>query len=123
NASDRSLGNYMLTDYLPMNGINTYRLKQIDHDGSVTYSNIISVNFSGTSLVRTFPNPFQDQFTLAFNDESLVNTTANLLSANGVRLARIKISGMTQTIYMEKYAPGVYLLQLQNGEVLRMIKK
>lgn len=122
-ATGMNIGNYMLTDYAPQQGINTYRLKQIDLDGTVAYSQIISINYNGTSLVRTFPNPFKNQFTLAFNDESLLNTSANLLSANGVRLARIKISGFTQTINMEKYTPGVYLLQLQNGEVLRIIKK
>lgn len=122
-ASGMNNANYLLTDYAPMQGVNAYRLKQIDHDGTVAYSHIVVVNYSGAALVRTFPNPFKNQFTLAFNDQALINTSANILSANGVRLARIKISGFNQTINMESYAPGVYLLQLHNGEVLKMIKK
>ena len=37
--------NYSANDYHPENGYNFYRLKIIDLDGTLSYSNIIAVNF------------------------------------------------------------------------------
>ena len=50
----------------PAPGINYYRLKQKDYDGSFVYSDIVSVQYSvGSPQLMLFPNPVQNSsFTL-----------------------------------------------------------
>jgi hypothetical protein len=50
---------YQLEDTAPLNGINYYRLRQVDFDGTTNYSKIISVNFKdniGTPTIAIYPN-------------------------------------------------------------------
>lgn len=53
--------NYSYTDQNPFYGINYYRLKQIDFDGQLEYSNVISSRYDnfGTRISELFPNPTQ----------------------------------------------------------------
>lgn len=48
---------YSYIDEEPLRGINYYRLKQIDHDGSFEYHNTISVNAPIEQHVSIYPNP------------------------------------------------------------------
>jgi hypothetical protein len=52
---------YNFTDFTPIQGVNYYRLKQIDFDGTFEYSSIIAVEVEGgvtkTSIVKLHPNP------------------------------------------------------------------
>ncbi|MDW8332505.1 MAG: LamG-like jellyroll fold domain-containing protein, partial [Cyclobacteriaceae bacterium] len=57
------------TDYIayddgPLNGLNYYRLKQTDYDGSCTYSRIVSVFMGESEQLDVYPNPFEDSFTV-----------------------------------------------------------
>ena len=50
---------YQLEDTAPLSGINYYRLRQVDYDGTTNYSKIISVNFNGTTgqpTIALYPN-------------------------------------------------------------------
>lgn len=53
---------YSFTDNSPLSGSIFYRLKQLDFDGSFTYSNEIEVSFSNIPtdfiLEQNYPNPF-----------------------------------------------------------------
>ena len=70
NAQDNSntIVNYQMIDNFPADGINYYRLKMVDNDGTFQYSNIINVNFKntirgGVAIVSTVSyNPFRDQY-------------------------------------------------------------
>lgn len=65
---------YSFDDNDPETGINYYRLKQVDYDGSITYHETISVLFSPLSAANTnnfeiYPNPYHDgDLTLGFTD-------------------------------------------------------
>ncbi|MFK7773826.1 MAG: T9SS type A sorting domain-containing protein [Saprospiraceae bacterium] len=52
---------YSFEDNTPKNGINYYRLKQIDFDGQFEYSKVISINFKGKNgeAGEFYPNPSQ----------------------------------------------------------------
>ncbi len=55
--------NYSFTDHAPANGINYYRLKQVDYDGKSEYSKVVLVNniIVKAGIDMTTPNPFNDQ--------------------------------------------------------------
>ncbi len=51
---------YLATDYSPATGTSYYRLKQVDFDGTIAYSSLISVNYEGADTgckLKTVPNP------------------------------------------------------------------
>ncbi len=56
---------YPYIDKHAMNGINYYRLKQIDFDGSFEYSDVISVNMlKENTIISIIPNPAEKAFEL-----------------------------------------------------------
>ncbi len=55
--------NYQWLDKSPLSGWNYYRLKQVDLDGDVEYTNTVAVNFDGdevTPSIIVFPSPSKD---------------------------------------------------------------
>lgn len=52
---------YTFTDEKPLNGLNYYRLRQVDYDGSEAFSPIIRVNFSGAGQILLAPSPATDR--------------------------------------------------------------
>lgn len=110
---------YQLIDNEPFKGINYYRLKQVDLDGKVNYSKIISLYFSGgEEIFNIFPNPSTDL------DISI------LLSAKAGNRLHIKvIDAAGRNIFAENQvytgdkislksnkhiAKGIYLVVVQN---------
>jgi len=65
-----SLLNYTFTDSAPFQGMNYYRLKEVDTDGRVQYSDVVVVDFfTGNSLLQVsfYPNPMEENATLHFD--------------------------------------------------------
>jgi hypothetical protein len=54
---------YALLHKSPVNGVNYYRLKQVDASNSFSYSNIVAINFTirGVTINSVYPNPFVSQ--------------------------------------------------------------
>ena len=68
---------YSFEDNNPVNGKSYYRLKQIDYDGTFTYSNIVAIEFGmpvNFSLEQNYPNPFNPATIIKYNipEESTV---------------------------------------------------
>lgn len=60
-AEKQDAGNkYSFTDRQPVNGKNTYRLKQINKDGSFTLSNILTATFKQKTPLSVYPNPAKE---------------------------------------------------------------
>lgn len=71
-GNSSTLKSYQNWDFNPVYGINYYRLKQVDFDGSFSYSEIRSVEFSATgSLI--FPNPSEGTITISGIPQNLVS--------------------------------------------------
>lgn len=74
NGTTTSKSNYSYTDYIGEinNNISSfvYRLKQIDYDGTINYSNEIEVSINVPeefTLYQNYPNPFNPETTIKFN--------------------------------------------------------
>jgi len=94
-------------------GIYKYRLKQVDFDGSFTYSNEIEVEVDFTPkefvLYQNYPNPFNPSTTIKYeipgqarNDNVLV--TLKVYDVLGNEVA---------TLVNEEKQPGVYFYELK----------
>ena len=60
---------YTVEDEKPNPGINYYRLKQVDYDGTSAYSEIVSVYFYQNSKIIAYPNPATDFLNISLKEE------------------------------------------------------
>jgi hypothetical protein len=56
NGQTSELHNYSFTDNSPADGMNYYRIKEVNKNGDISYSSIASVRFNFRKI-RIFPNP------------------------------------------------------------------
>jgi|GEM_PF-2460673 len=110
---------YQTIDKTPANGINYYRLKQTDFDGSYTYSSIIEVRVEGlTTNIKVWNNPTtvdNIKFQL-MNFDGTVNV--NLRSINGQIVHQEKMTiadNDAYAIHPNNLTGGIYLLEIQEG--------
>lgn len=103
-----SLYNYSFTYNHPSEGINYYRLKQVDLDGTFTYSNIISAVL-GKGAPSFYPNPATQTITFNQNVERVIiyDLVGRAIWRNEQPASVIDVSGLI---------PGIYVLDVNNGE-------
>jgi hypothetical protein len=106
----------------------TYRLKQVDTDGSGHFSKTITVERSATKvrLLGTFPNPAGQQATLRYALPEKQETTIRLYDVLG-RQVRTVVSGTQEgrqerTLDVSGLSSGVYVLRLRSDEQVRTQK-
>ena len=123
NGNSNSPKDYAFTDESIPDGNLQYRLKQIDNDGKINYSNVIEVNVLPTeyALHQSYPNPFNPTTTIAFTlvKDNLVNI--NVYSMLGELVAteqnKVYTAGLHKAEFNAANLPsGVYLYQIKVGE-------
>lgn len=108
--------NYSFTHHTPSAGINYYRLKQVDFDGTFEYSKVIAIEAAGSNDIFAFPNPARDKVTLQY-DQSKGAGNIQLLDGLGRRIqARITgYAGNYDLSLPESLARGTYWLKVERG--------
>ncbi len=118
--------NYALIHSTPINGVNYYRLKLVDADGSYKYSEVRTVKFSNTKAISIMPNPTADLVYITSNEGGVLQSVA-LYSASGKLLKFANNFVLGKSIDLSTYTSGVYILKLMdkegNTEVLKVIRK
>jgi hypothetical protein len=115
---------YSFIDNNPQPGINFYRLKQVDWDGTFTYSPIQEVRFNEKGQFEVHPNPVQDgisriQFPTDVDPEEAV--TGKLLDASG-RLIWEKQLRNQDFLDLAKLPQGSYFLQIVQERAVQTIR-
>ncbi len=100
-----------------------YRLRIIENNGRFVYSNIIILDDKEIASSLVYPNPINNNATLQINTNGLLNTKAILSNIDGKILRVFNITQKFTFVVMENYSSGIYLLKLQNGEVVKLIKE
>jgi hypothetical protein len=115
---------YIFRDEISKPGIYSYRLKQIDFDGSISYSNEVEVDVLGPkefALYQNYPNPFNPSTTIKFALPIDSKVKINVYNSLG-QLVETLVDQEMESGYHElnfdasKLTSGVYLYQLQAGE-------
>ncbi len=109
---------YVFTDNKPVDGVNEYRLKMTDLDGSFTYSSVRAIHNTVPANISIFPNPTHDYVNISLGQSSSA-TAVRLMNANGQLLQeRIIARGTTGMVSLpvQKYAAGMYLVQIANAD-------
>lgn len=106
---------YGLTDLNPQPGINYYRLKQIDHDGTFQYVKPISVILrSSEPVISVYPNPASpDQIHVRLWNAD--NAKVQLLTASGQLMQGLldKKAGEADLTFAQPLPMGLYWLNVE----------
>ncbi|WP_421796948.1 T9SS type A sorting domain-containing protein [Haliscomenobacter sp.] len=107
---------YSFVDYSASEGVNYYRLRQVDFDKSIQYSKVIAINAPGSNDIFAFPNPAKDKITLQY-DYSKGAGNIQLYDALGRRInASIAgYAGNYEVKLPEGLAKGTYWLKVERG--------
>lgn len=117
-ASRANGATYNHTDFSPANGINYYRLTQVDNDGTSVVFDPISVNFSLSNQVEVnlYPNPATGS-KITVNLVGQKFNTLQVINLNGQQLQSLMVNAtdVEKIIDISNYASGTYFIRLSDG--------
>ena len=113
--------NYSWIDPTPSNGINYYRIKSLDNNGTYNYSAVVKVLRQTKTGISVFPNPVLDRkMNVQLDGFESGKYTLNVYNINGQSILSTSInmenSSLAQTITLPNSTKaGIYQLELTNG--------
>lgn len=115
---------YEVNDYNFKYGVNYYRLKQTDFDGSFEYSAVLYVDaLNNDSPVSFFPNPASSELQV----ETYTDSAKELQIANAQgKVLLSKTIFKSSTILVNDYPQGIYFVSLFEGNTIshhKLVKK
>ncbi|MBO9614321.1 MAG: T9SS type A sorting domain-containing protein [Dyadobacter sp.] len=119
-GESKVLINYTFSDKAPLPNTNYYRLKQVDLDGTYSFSKTISILSDAGITISVYPNPATE----VLNVESGTPVKSlEVFRANGSKVQGIvQASGTNfQKIDLHNQPPGIYVLMV-NGQSFRVLK-
>ncbi len=118
-GESQELVSYGFDDKTPYPGLNYYRLKQIDNDGSFTFTEmkVVELNDERESiLVR--PNPFGSSIWIRIPDLSVSGSIVELYDAAGRKVLEKNIESGNDDLFLEtvELPKGIYWIRITIGE-------
>ncbi len=116
-ANNSSKQSYSYIDKSPYTGINYYRIKTIDLNGSFVYSEIATLNFSNRIDASVYPNPASTELHVKTNSEKAVIKNIQIFDLTGKEyfIKANKGNGTEVSLDISSLKNGVYVLQLNTG--------
>lgn len=112
NNQSTSVADYHFVDAKPITGLNMYRLKQLDFDGSYSYSQIRLFKVEQAAQLLLFPNPIQDEMLTVSGLEAGANI--QIYDLNGRVVAATTVQTTIQKIDVSELVSGNYILEVIN---------
>jgi len=113
---------YEFVDTNPLNGIQYYRLKQVDYDGTFEYSDIAQANFAGQVALHIYPNPVTASHVyINYQNAARGRIGISIFDLNGkiIKSGIInKTEGQLQSRIEFDVNPGIYILKIDTGNQL-----
>lgn len=114
---------YAFTDNKPAAGLNAYRLKMVDADGSFTYSEVVTARVQCPEVSRditVYPNPSAAEvYVKGLNEGS----TLRLMDITGRVLVEKTGSASVEKMDMSRLPAAIYTLQVvENGNLTHTVK-
>ena len=119
-----AVNKYNYVDNNPFNGINYYRLRNVDQDGKFTYSAIRSVTFDNVSKFSVYPNPINSNNQAYVTGEGF--QTLYLYDNYGHQVREYKNLDPKVNSYridLTNLASGFYYLRNDVGQTEKLIVK
>ena len=121
NGTSTTKRQYSLIDRGLCDDLRYYRLKQVDIDGLVSYSDPVAVNCRKTSGIELYPNPANTYIVYKFYNDDNKDLQASITDITG-RLIRMEII-KTQKGFniinsgIEELSSGVYFLRISDASI------
>jgi hypothetical protein len=114
---------YAYYDESPLPALNYYRIKIAESNGELSYSNIAVIrNTTGKGVVTVAPVPAISSLTIANTDVSLHGLPAEIYSMEGRLMASFALETVN-TLDIQGWPAGIYMLRLPGGETIRLVKQ
>jgi len=113
---------YFFTDPEPVEGVNYYRLRQVDFDGRSEHSPLVAVVRRPSRTVVLNPS---DGRTIRIRYDSEADEAFRLLTLTGQDVpGRLVVHSPTEADWLpeQPLAPGVYLLEIRRGVHRRVVR-
>ncbi len=110
---------YDFVDERPLTGTSFYRIRQTDFDGTVSYSEVRQVSFTGPA-VTAYPNPFSGQLMVVSEEADEIRVT----DLTGRTVTSFLHRGDGAQVQGLRLPAGVYVLHFaRSGQVLRVVAR
>ena len=121
--------NYQYIDDFPLNGTNYYRLRQVDFDGSFSFSAIQSIEHEITEALdlKLYPNPIRANDPLKLEIAGLGKEDGLLIifttQGEPVFQQTINPEQRSLSLRLPRLSSGIYLIRMQNKENKAVTKR
>ena len=108
---------YTYTDSKPVEGMDYYRLREVDLDGKFTYSEVRNLNFAyGDSKIKISPNPAKEKISITVpgNTKEL---KVSIINAQGRQVKTFTMNGQYVQLQLPALASGVYYVRITGDGV------
>lgn len=111
---------YNFNDYKLKNGTSYYRLKIVDFNNEVSFSEIVAINNENVNAVNVFPNPVLPDRKINFTSNSEIDKIY-IFDSNGIEIN--KFNNSENTIQLNTELPnGVYYLIFESNNEKSTVK-
>jgi len=107
---------YSFSDNNPLDGINYYRLKQIDRDGEATYSNVIAIIIEQDTNLKLIANLIARGQLLELDNQTQQEVDMHLIDMNGRLVSKVEADDSLISLSTIDLAPGEYILHATSEE-------
>jgi len=122
-------GSYNFIDKSPANGTNLYRLKQEDVNNAISYSKVVTIQYSNLSNgivghnLSIYPNPAISNINLAIGSQ---NSTASVykirfMSSSGIMVKEAISSQTNWQGSISNLQPGTYIIQVFDNKTQNLV--
>jgi len=130
NGTTTEVNEYIYRDKIEKPGSYYYRLKQIDFDGTTTYSPEIEVDVTGPTeftLMQNYPNPFNPATTIRFTLPVKTDILIAVYNSIGEKVAEAFKGEMDEGYYEVKFdasnlSSGVYFYRFESKQFVDVKK-
>ncbi len=114
---------YIAYDNSPLNGLNYYRLKQQDTDGTITELGDEAVNFSlRNEEVKAWPNPVEKILKLSFPAGKYQSLSLTDVSGRKLQEHILNKTQSQAELDLSSYPKGIYLIALKGSNGSHLLK-
>lgn len=119
---------YLFDDNNPSKGVNQYRLRLVNKNGTVTYSNVVALqNDKAEKWYSIYPNPVRDMLTIDFKVTKKHSYRISLINAIGQVIGNRSFTADGNSKLQLPRTPamikGMYIIRIEDVETAEVVKE
>jgi hypothetical protein len=120
-GNSHTINTYSFTDETPLSGRAYYRLRQVDFDGTVAYSDVVVLHADERKTLTIAPNPFENEFNIQSNAQGKMEV--KIYDVMGRLLYEINAQSYEGSLDLQPTLPsGSYIITIQTETFIEQRK-